>query len=171
MPYNWTCPHCSRPQIVTENNEHRTIDYLRVTDLDIGDVAIVTTSIGCLNNDCKKLSLVAALRTWETRHKPGPERLGKVLNTWRLMPESNAVPQPDYIPVPLREDYYEACKIRELSAKASATLARRCLQGMIRDFCGISRGTLDSEIKELKSKVEQRKAPAGVTPESVDAID
>jgi hypothetical protein len=87
------------------------------------------------------------------------------------MPEFSAVPQPDYVPAPLVEDYYEACKIRELSAKASATLSCRCLQGMIRDFCKISKGTLHAEIKELKTEVEQGKAPAGVTSESVEAID
>jgi hypothetical protein len=96
---------------------------------------------------------------------------GTTSGHWRLLPQSNAIPQPDYIPTPLVEDYYEACAIRELSAKASATLARRCLQGMIRDFCKIAKNTLDAEIKELRTRVEQDKAPPGVTPESVEAID
>jgi hypothetical protein len=93
------------------------------------------------------------------------------IKRWQLMPESSATPQPDYIPDPITESYYEACKIIDLSPKASATLARRCLQGMIRDFCGIAKGTLDAEIKELKAQVDQGKAPAGVTSESVEAID
>jgi hypothetical protein len=87
------------------------------------------------------------------------------------MPESSAKPQPDHIPRSLREDYLEACRIRDLSPKASATLARRCLQGMIRDFCKIAKNTLDLEIRALKEAVDQDKAPRGVTPESVDAID
>ena len=56
------------------------------------------------------------------------------------MPESDAKPQPEFIPEAIRQDYREACRIRDLSPKASATLARRCLQGMIRDFCAITRG-------------------------------
>jgi hypothetical protein len=71
----------------------------------------------------------------------------------------------------LREDYREACLIREDSPKASATLARRCLQGMIRDFCGIARNTLLDEIKALRAAVDAGTAPSGVAPESVDAID
>jgi hypothetical protein len=137
--------------------------------LDIGDVGVEITGVACLNEDCRKLSLVAALRRWDNRAIAN--LLGSVLHEWRLMPESNAIPQPDYIPASLLQDYYEACRIRDLSAKASATLARRCLQGMIRDFCKIARGTLDAEIKELRAQLERGTVPPGVTPESIDAID
>ena len=113
-------------------------------------------AIACLNPDCKKLTLTVAIDQFL-----GGESWGRTLLRWGLMPESRAIQQPGYIPDPLVEDYYEACRIRDLSPKASATLARRCLQGMIRDFCKIARGTLDAEIKELRSEVEQRKAPAG----------
>ncbi|ASC06056.1 hypothetical protein S101468_01819 [Acetobacter pasteurianus subsp. pasteurianus] len=88
-----------------------------------------------------------------------------------LLPFSNAKPQPDYIPKPIREDYYEACKIRDLSPKASATLIRRCLQGMIRDFAGIQKGTLNKEITDLKEAVETGTADRSITAESVEAID
>jgi hypothetical protein len=101
----------------------------------------------------------------------GNDLEGKNINIWRVIPESNAVIQPEYIPHPIREDYYQACRIRELSPKASATLARRCLQGMIRDFTGIAKGTLDAEIKELRKQVDEGRAPAGVTHESAEAID
>ena len=60
----------------------------------------------------------------------------------------------DYIPQPIQQDYYEACRIRDLSPKASATLARRCLQGMIRDFWEIKKSQLKDEIDELKDKVD-----------------
>jgi Domain of unknown function (DUF4145) len=92
-------------------------------------------------------------------------------HTWSLIPESFAKPQPEFIKEVLREDYYEACKIRDLSPKAAATLARRCLQGMIRDFCGISKSWLIDEILELRDQLDKHTAPHGVTHESVDAID
>ena len=90
---------------------------------------------------------------------------------WTLLPPSSAKPQPDFIPKPIRDDYYEACAIRDLSPKASATITRRCLQGMIRDFCEISKGRLLDEIKELRERVDSGHAPSGVLPDSVDAID
>jgi hypothetical protein len=42
---------------------------------------------------------------------------------------------------------------------------------MIRDFCKISKPTLNQEIEALRKAVENNSAPAGVTPESVDGID
>lgn len=70
-----------------------------------------------------------------------------------LQPKSSAKQFPDYIPEAIRQDYEEACAIVNLSPKASATLSRRCLQGMIRDFWRISKPTLNKEIDELKDKI------------------
>ena len=70
-----------------------------------------------------------------------------------IRPQSKAKQYPEYIPAPIREDYEEACAVLYLSPKASATLARRCLQGMIRDFWGIAKATLNAEITELKDKI------------------
>jgi len=91
-------------------------------------------------------------------------RTSRIVQEWKLLPESEAKVLPDYIPAPIQEDYYEACRIRDLSPKASATLARRCLQGMIRDFYGISKATLFDEIKELETKVDKD------VWESIDAV-
>lgn len=71
-----------------------------------------------------------------------------------IRPISNAKQYPEYIPVQIRNDYEEACAIINLSPKASATLSRRCLQGMIRDYWGITRNTLYQEISDLKDKVD-----------------
>ena len=89
----------------------------------------------------------------------------------KLWPESSHKAQPDYISPVIVQDYIEACRIRDLSPKASATLARRCIQGNIRDFCKISKNRLIDEIDTLRTQVNDSKAPSGVTIESVDAID
>ena len=69
-------------------------------------------------------------------------------------PISLAKDYPDYIPQTIRSDYEEAHAILNLSPKASATLSRRCLQGMIRDFWGISKARLVDEIDALKDLVD-----------------
>lgn len=69
-------------------------------------------------------------------------------------PISLAKVYPDYIPQAIRSDYEEAHAILNLSPKASATLSRRCLQGMIRDFWGISKARLVDEIDALKEYVD-----------------
>ena len=60
---------------------------------------------------------------------------------------------PEYVPLAIRSDYEEACKILHLSPKAAATLARRCLQGMIRDFHNIVEKNLNQEIAKLQGVV------------------
>lgn len=60
---------------------------------------------------------------------------------------------PEYIPAALRNDYNEACAILDASPKAAATLARRCLQGMIHDYWGVNEGNLAKEIAKIKEKI------------------
>lgn len=70
-----------------------------------------------------------------------------------IKPISLAKQFPDYIPQPIREDYEEAHAILNLSPKASATLARRCLQAMIHDFWNIHEKNLNAEITKLKDHI------------------
>ena len=70
-----------------------------------------------------------------------------------IRPISSARQFPDYIPAAIRQDYEEACAIVALSPKASATLSRRCLQGMIHDFWGIEKKNLYEEISALKNQI------------------
>lgn len=70
-----------------------------------------------------------------------------------IYPKSLAKQFPDYIPQQIREDYEEAYSIVNLSPKASATLSRRALQGMIRDFHGIKKSRLVDEIDALEEIV------------------
>ncbi|MBE5923955.1 MAG: DUF4145 domain-containing protein [Lachnospiraceae bacterium] len=71
-----------------------------------------------------------------------------------IRPLSAAKQYPEYIPKSIRQDYEEACAIVKLSPKASATLSRRCLQGMIRDYWEISEKNLYEEINSLKGKIQ-----------------
>ena len=70
-----------------------------------------------------------------------------------IYPQSIAKHFPEYIPAAIRQDYEEACAIVRLSPKASATLSRRCLQGMIRDFFNVSEKNLYAEIDAIKDKI------------------
>lgn len=69
-------------------------------------------------------------------------------------PDSHSKQFPNYIPQAIRVDYEEACKIVELSPRASATLSRRCLQGMIRDYWKITgKKNLYQEIDAITQQV------------------
>ena len=79
-------------------------------------------------------------------------------------PESAAKAFPDYVPEPIRQDYTQAALIQELSPKAAATLARRCLQGMIRDFYGVRKDRLVDEIEAIRDRVDS------LTWRAIDAV-
>lgn len=71
-----------------------------------------------------------------------------------IHPISTAKQYPSYVPEQIRMDYEEAYAILNLSPKASATLSRRCLQGMIRDFWDIhDKGSLYNEIDAIADKI------------------
>jgi Domain of unknown function (DUF4145) len=169
---NWTCPYCQRPQVVSTTNYSANKHTIRVgySDDEADQLTgLRSVAIACLNATCRRMTLTAALHN---RDDAEPiDYMDPPLQTWSLLPDSFAKPQPDFIKAALREDYEEACKVKNLSPKASATLARRCLQGMIRDFCGISKNRLIDEIKELRKSLDNGTAAKGVTHESVDAID
>lgn len=170
---NWTCPFCDRPQIVTTENRDLSTGRISVgTSID-GKLGYSILSIACLNKACLKTSTHLSIVRAKFDEPGNYLGLNHEVCLFReqILPRGTAKPQPDFIPAPLREDYVEACLIRELSPKASATLIRRCLQGMIRDFAGISKKQLIDEIKALRAAVEDGTADRSITPETVEAID
>ncbi|TZG36863.1 DUF4145 domain-containing protein [Agrobacterium sp. B1(2019)] len=168
--FNWACPFCNRHQTVSEKKCHVRDYGIYVGDNADGDIGGRILAIGCSNIECKKV---------EVRFIYGNIQYGKnhdiisieEIKHIRVTPESSAKILPDYIPAPIAQDYYEACRIVNLSPKASATLARRCLQGMIRNFCSISKSRLVDEISEIKKRFDTGNGVKGVSEESVDAID
>lgn len=123
----------------------------------------------CLNPKCYGLVLRVSAGTWVTEGKPRQPK-ERFRMEWNLLPESLGKRVPDYVPKPLHQDYIEADLICDKSPRASATLARRCLQGMIRDFCGITKSRLIDEVRELEKRVEAGAAPRDVDPEHIKAI-
>lgn len=176
MAFNWTCPHCNRAQSVVPDRVKSSVTHIGINELAEGRIGIQHLAIGCANPECGKLTLSITIGEDELYSVTGASyfRLvedGKTLFSQQILPRSSAKPQPDFIPQALREDYFEACLIRDESPKAAATLARRCLQGMIRDFGQVSGRTLYDEIFALRAAVDEGAAPRGVTIESVEAID
>lgn len=167
---NWTCPYCNKSQVISASRFRRNSDEIRVSGWKEGKPLLTRTAIVCANDQCKKLTLAVSLNKYDEVKDNSYVGFAKIHN-WSLLPASNAKPQPECVPAVLVEDYEEACAIRNLSPKASATLIRRCLQGMIRNFCGISKTRLVDEINELKQLVEEGKSPSGVQLEHIEAID
>ena len=93
----------------------------------------------CNNSACRRIAVTAINRI-----------SGKQID---LVPQVVMRSYPDYIPEQIRRDYAEANLILDASPKAAATLLRRCLQGMIRDFWSVKKETLYAEINAIQGKV------------------
>ncbi len=93
----------------------------------------------CSNRDCRKVAVTAVNRV-----------NGKQVD---ILPKVVIRKFPEYIPEQILSDYREASLILDSSPKAAATLLRRCLQGMIRDFWGIHESSLFKEISALEGRV------------------
>lgn len=161
---SWRCPFCNHDTIITNQNYRSGYVGLDV-DNKHGTRMAYITYIVCPNQECKEFTMEVHLyrASYISISKNFiPVDNNSCLKVWKLIPASEARVFPDYIPLPIRKDYEEACLIRDLSPKASATLSRRCLQGIIRDFWGISKGRLVDEIEAIKGKVD---------PLTWDAID
>lgn len=138
------CPHCGFKSAVS--TLEKAYFYAKGTVIFFHGERVTCTVLQCANADCKKESL------WLTY---SPEEEGEPVHK-RLVPRSSAKPWPDYIPREIRDDYEEACLILEDSPNASAALARRCLQGMIRNFWSVKEDTLHREIKAIQNKVDDK---------------
>ncbi len=156
--FSWICPHCG--QAATIQDEDISIDdsILRIKNKD-GYRCITTLFIVCPNPECRRFTLTVSLKAVQSVFRPDgsgrPDYSNlPLLRQWDLIPESKAKSFPNYIPKPVLDDYSEACLIRDLSPKASATLSRRCLQGIIRDFWQVKPGRLFDEIEQIKDKVD-----------------
>ncbi|MCH8836251.1 MAG: DUF4145 domain-containing protein [Candidatus Marinimicrobia bacterium] len=149
MADQWTCPYCNRPCTIG-GNDVRTMSGYNSISQEYGYYISTVTVIVCPNPDCRQHAI--PLRIQKTNEQG--RLYGKTLYSWNLMPESEAKPFPAYIPKALLEDYREACLTKKLSPKASATLSRRCLQGMIRDFWSIKKNKLVDAINDLQHKVD-----------------
>lgn len=159
--FNWTCPTCgSHTTITSPNMSMRSLDLIAHRTSDNMGIELTAKLIECPNQDCKAQSFsVTALHAKRstTNHigvqhgdRSRPVGIGK----FTFLP-TTAYPLSKHVPAQVQNDYNEAFLIKDLSEKASATLARRALQGMVRDFFSIrDKRTLHQELEAIKDKCD-----------------
>jgi len=153
--YSWVCPYCNNVATITESNVSNDRHRFQNENKEDVELWLDTYTTVCPNPKCKEYVIEAALYKTQFSEAYGKWNLIEpaILN-WELRPKSKAKPLPTYIPKPIVEDYEEACLVLNDSPKASATLSRRCLQGIIRDFWKISKPRLVDEINALQGKID-----------------
>lgn len=163
MAFDWTCPHCgSHTTLQSPNFVHEAHDYIVGRAQANEGVRTITFVIKCPSPKCGKFTvdIVAdyhQLSTYQssTRYIPkDSEPLGPIgPGRFRFEPRVGQ-PLSSHVPPVVKQDYEEACLIRDISPKAAATLCRRALQGMIRNFWGVTKDTLAQELQAIKSNCD-----------------
>jgi hypothetical protein len=159
---SWQCPYCNQHATLTPHDHTIYGDHLH-ENTKHGNVGFQISSRRCPNSACEEFDLTVTVHVepkgMTSSHRSLFLNKTRPIMSFNLRPDSIAKPQPDYIPMAIRQDYEEACKILHLSPKASATLSRRCLQGMIRDFWSsrvqnLNNAHLWDEIKAIEQDVD-----------------
>jgi hypothetical protein len=110
---NWKCPYCGHAQVLADERVSDKWYQQYVEGWKEGVRPVVGISaIVCANQECRELTLAVILGR---QHPKRDDVVEGPRKGWTLLPPSSAKPQPDYIPEPIRSDYYEACAIRDLS--------------------------------------------------------
>lgn len=154
MTASFQCPYCKHFSVLSEEN-HKSGEIILA-----GYVHFFNHLYLCSNPDCGKAGYRIFIS--ENLFHYSDTDIREIENF--TFPDSENLPKElaACIPENIRQDFYEAHLIKSLSPKASATLARRCLQGMIRDFWNITdKKTLFQEIDAIRDRI---------FPETWDAI-
>jgi len=164
MKKSFYCLFCERNSTIQDIDVSIVANKLIGKNNAEGEIETLTEIVVCPNPYCKRISLSVNYFEYDKKSPDDTLRKRVLKETWNLIPLTNAKHIPEYVPNPIIEDYQEACSILNLSPKASATLSRRCLQGMIRDFFKVSKSRLIDEIEAIKDKVDS------ITWKSIDAV-
>lgn len=158
--FNWTCPSCgSHTTITSPNYCNVTLDVMASNTPKDKGIVVRGVLIECPNKQCQAQSFKVIVNraspqtgysTSLKENSSAPVGIG----LFTFLP-TTASPLSQYVPATVLEDYNEAYLISKLSPKASATLARRALQGMVRDYFQVfGLRTLHSELVAVEDKCD-----------------
>ena len=168
----WCCPWCGNDQIAKMVTWTSPDAHVQKGVGKYPGLQMVVNWIICQNPDCREVAICAWIDQVEVdilshyARETNRERL----KSWQLWPESKARPWPDYIPEEVRSSYEQACYCEERAPAASATMARRALHEMLKDFCRSKGRNLSVDIETLRKQVQTGSGPDGVPPGSDDRL-
>lgn len=118
-----------------------------------------------------------SLSSWRSRNAHCPACSNFIIEVasahqpWRMIYPlgANRGPVPNSVPQGIADDYIEACNVLPISSKASAALARRCLQNILRAN-GYRARDLAHEIDAFLAETDASKAAPQSLRDVVDGI-
>jgi len=172
MGFNWTCPTCGAHTTITEPNYEKASVIASCNETASGAaIELQYLLIECPNTECK--AQMFSVEAWHGKRVAGGARSREKpvgIGKFTFLP-TTASPLSIHVPPQVAGDYNEAYLIASLSPKASATLARRALQGMVRDFFTVAgKRTLHAELEAIKDRCDSDLYDAMMAVKSVGNI-
>jgi Domain of unknown function (DUF4145) len=149
----WRCPYCGLTMDAAHVETQDELSTVREACAQ-GPCTFRLMLTVCPSLSCRALTARIAVYPLVTDINGAVRLQGEPARTWNLLPPSSAKPMPEYVPERITKEYADACAVLEVSPSAAATLARRCLQAIIRDFYGVKKNTLADELDAVKEKLD-----------------
>ncbi|MET3371819.1 hypothetical protein ABIC89_000860 [Variovorax boronicumulans] len=176
--FNWTCPTCGNHTTITGPNFNQGSVAIEATKTpDHHAIRLDYLLIQCPNAECEAPFFSVATKFGESKRNSAGYTYVVVdparpvgIGSFTFLP-TTAQPLSSHAPGGVATDYNEAYLISKLSPKASATLARRALQGMVRDFFQVvGKRTLHAELEAIKDRCDSALYDAMMAVKSVGNI-
>jgi hypothetical protein len=148
----WTCPYCKQSSQLEESEIRRQFLTYEEGDGDGGtqNVKAILEAKPCHNRLCLRVTVETTLDSIDP--SPINPRIAKRIHHHQYPELKNSGPEyPNCVPKILQQELKEAYLICKISAKSSATLSRRCLQWILRDYFQTAPARLVDEIKSIKN--------------------
>lgn len=160
---SWICPHCgTTATLQTVDVDTGARSFIIKTAADEEGMVLWWFAVKCPSKTCGKFVLdvtanFGAADVYESGSRKGTvtadQKRPVGTGRFRFEPRVGS-PLSAHVPKAVAEDYNEACLIKDLSPKAAATLCRRSLQGMVRDFWGVAKASLALELESIKPQCD-----------------
>ena len=149
----WRCPYCGLTMEAAHIDVQDELMTVRQPTAQ-GPCTFRLSLVVCPSLGCQSLTARMSVYALQPAAQGTLRLQPEPFRSWNLLPPSSAKPMPEYVPERIAKEYAEACAVLDISPAAAATLARRCLQAIIRDFYAIKKNTLADEFEAVKEKVD-----------------
>ncbi len=158
---NWQCPSCGLEVTVSGDQSQQAV--IRVDSDQPGAGRLFNVSVfACPNRLCTSMHASVVMYGLD-RDASGRVRVTeRPQREWELLPGPEGRRLPPVVPEAIAAEFSQASRILEISEPAAATLARRCLQALVRDFWNVKKGFLSDELNAIRPQMD---------PEIWEAID
>jgi hypothetical protein len=150
----WQCPACGLTVDADGTREQRAVTTVLAENAS-GPRSFHVVAVACTNRLCRELSVTVQMFAVEEDASGTLGEGSQVLREWNLLPGPKGRALPHYVPDAIAREFEQASQIVQIAPAAAATLARRCLQALVRDFWGVKQTFLAQELEQIRERLER----------------